>query len=77
MSGSQWAVALGKPRMSPQQFSAKWASVELKESASAREHFIDLCALVGSPTPADVDKKGEFFTFEKGVEKAYSRKMSE
>ena len=70
MSVSREAISLGKPRMSPQQFSAKWASIELKESASSREHFLDLCALVGSPTPADVDKKGEFFTFEKGVEKS-------
>src|SRR3954469_2149147 len=62
-------TTLGKPRMSPQEFSSKWASTELKERAGAQEHFIDLCALVGSPTPAVVDKKGEFFTFEKGVEK--------
>lgn len=55
--------------MSPQEFSAKWADTELKERAGAQEHFIDLCALVGSPTPAEADKKGEFFTFEKGVEK--------
>lgn len=55
--------------MTPQEFYAKWASAELKERAGAQEHFIDVCKLVGSPTPGDVDKKGEFFTFEKGVEK--------
>jgi hypothetical protein len=31
--------------------------------------FIDVCRLVGNPRPGDVDKKSEFFTFEKGVEK--------
>jgi hypothetical protein len=62
-------ITLGKPRISPQEFSAKWRSSELKERAGAQEHFIDVCALVGAPTPAEVDKKGEFFTFEKTVEK--------
>lgn len=62
-------ITLGKPRISPQEFSRKWASSELKERASAQEHFIDVCALVGSPTPATADKKGEFFTFEKTVAK--------
>jgi hypothetical protein len=28
-----------------------------------------VCALVGAPTPREADKKGEWFTFEKGVEK--------
>jgi hypothetical protein len=60
-------IALGQPRMSPQEFSSKWASSELKERAGAQEHFINVCALVGAPTPAEADKKGEFFTFEKTV----------
>ena len=62
-------VRLGTPRMTPQQFSAKWANNELKESAASKEHFIDVCALVGAPTPREADKKGEWFAFEKGVEK--------
>lgn len=60
-------ITLGRPRMTPQKFSEKWSSMELKERAGAQEHFLDVCALVGSPTPADVDKMGEFFTFERGV----------
>ncbi len=36
--------------MTPQQFSAKWADNELKESAASEEHFLDVCALVGAPT---------------------------
>jgi hypothetical protein len=53
--------------MTPQEFSAKWASSELKERAGSQEHFIDVCRLVGAPTPAEADPKGEFFTFERGV----------
>jgi hypothetical protein len=60
-------LKLGRPRMTPQEFSAKWADARLKERAGSQEHFIDVCALVGSPTPAEVDKTGEFFTFERGV----------
>jgi len=40
---------------------------ELKERASYQEHFLDLCALVGHPTPAQKDPTGEEFTFEAGV----------
>lgn len=63
-------LALGQPRMTPQVFSAKWADNELKESAVSKEHFLDVCALIGSPTPKEADKEGEWFTFEKGVEKS-------
>ena len=41
-------IRLGGPRMTPQQFSSKWADNELKESAASKEHFIDVCALVGA-----------------------------
>ena len=58
-----------QPRMTPQEFSSKWASAELKERAGSQEHFIDLCRLVGHPTPAEADPKGEFFTFERSVAK--------
>ncbi len=62
-------LRLGEPRMTPQEFSKKWADARLKERAGAQEHFLDLCAVVGAPTPAQADPKGEFFAFEKGVEK--------
>jgi type II restriction/modification system DNA methylase subunit YeeA len=51
-------------------FIQKWRRAELKERSAAQEHFIDLCHLVDHPTPADVDPTGEWFTFEKGVEKS-------
>ena len=55
--------------MTPQHFSAKWANTKRKESAASKEHFLDLCALVGSPTPGEADRDGEWFAFEKGLEK--------
>ncbi|HPG00060.1 MAG TPA: N-6 DNA methylase [Kiritimatiellia bacterium] len=41
----------------------------MKERSAAQEHFIDLCHVVGHPTPAEVDPTGETFCFEKGAEK--------
>ena len=56
--------------MTPADFIDKWRQVELKERAAAQEHFLDLCRLLELPTPAEVDPKGETFTFEKRVSKA-------
>jgi len=57
------------PTLSPQEFVAKWRKATLKESAAAQEHFIDLCHLVGHPTPAEADPTGQAFTFEAGASK--------
>src|SRR5439155_2026192 len=35
-----------------------------------QEHFIDLCRVLGMPTPAEADKTGSFYTFEKGAAKS-------
>ena len=56
--------------MTPDQFIAKWQGVTLKERSAAQEHFIDLCRLLGEPTPAEADPTGTWFCFEKGVTKA-------
>ena len=56
--------------LTPQEFVAKWKPSELRERASAQEHFIDLCRLLGHPTPAEADPAGTWFTFEKGASKA-------
>jgi type II restriction/modification system DNA methylase subunit YeeA len=53
--------------MTPQDFIRKWKTHALTERASAQEHFIDLCRLVGHPTPAEDDPQGDHFTFEKGA----------
>jgi type II restriction/modification system DNA methylase subunit YeeA len=55
--------------MTAREFIIKWKQVELKERSAAQEHFIDLCHLVGHPTPAELDPTGESFCFERGVSK--------
>lgn len=55
--------------MTPQQFVSKWRNVALKERSASQEHFIDLCHLVGHPTPAEDDRTGESYAFEAGVSK--------
>ena len=52
------------PTLSPQEFVAKWRSATLKERSAAQEHFIDVCHLVGQPTPAEADPDGTSFSFE-------------
>ena len=53
--------------MTPAQFIAKWSPVSLPERAASQEHFIDLCRLLGQPTPAQHDATGAEYAFEKGV----------
>ena len=55
--------------MQPAEFIAKWRSVELKERSAAQEHFIDLCRMLGEPTPAEADPVGGFYCFERGARK--------
>jgi hypothetical protein len=54
--------------MTPATFVAKWSRVDLPERAASQEHFIDLCRLLGQPTPAEHDATGAEYAFEKGVE---------
>jgi len=51
------------------EFKEKWRGVELKERSAAQEHYLDLCQVLGMPTPAGVAKTGSFYTFEKGAKK--------
>ena len=53
--------------MTPQEFIAKWHASELKERSAAQEHFIDLCRLLGEPTPAEADPRGDHYCFERGA----------
>ena len=55
--------------MTPSEFIVKWRASELKESSAAQEHFIDLCRLLGEPTPAEADPTGEHYCFERGARK--------
>ncbi len=58
--------------MTPHEFIAKWSASELKESSASQEHFIDLCRMLGEPTPAEADPTGETYCFERGVRKDIS-----
>ncbi len=51
--------------MTPKQFIEKWKDNPLKERASYQLHFIDLCALVGVPTPSPAT--AETYCFERGA----------
>jgi len=56
--------------ITPQEFVDKWQRSKLKERSASQEHFIDLCRMLGHPTPAKADPEGTTFTFEKGVDKS-------
>jgi hypothetical protein len=51
------------------EFIAKWRRAELTERSASQQHFLDLCELLDHPKPAEVDPRGDFFTFEKGATK--------
>ena len=55
--------------MMPGEFIAKWRASELKERSASQSHFIDLCRLLGEPTPTDADPTGEWYCFERGARK--------
>ncbi|MFN8476027.1 MAG: type IIL restriction-modification enzyme MmeI [Anaerolineae bacterium] len=60
---------LAMPDLSPQDFVAKWRQTAVKERSGYQEHFIDLCRLIGHPTPVEDDPTGTRFTFEAGAGK--------
>jgi len=55
--------------VTPTAFIAKWQASTRNERAAAQEHFLDLCALLGEPTP-NTDPTGTAYAFEKGATKA-------
>ena len=55
--------------MTPYEFITKWRASELKESSASQEHFINLCGLLGEPTPAEADPTGDRYCFERGARK--------
>ena len=56
------------PTLSAAEFAAKWRESARRESASSHEHFIDLCRMLGVPTPNDPPASTDY-TFEAGVER--------
>ena len=60
---------VGAAPITPLAFIKKWKKVSLTERQAAQAHFLDLCALLGHPTPIEDDPTGESFAFEKGAAK--------
>lgn len=54
--------------MTPAEFIDKWSRVDRTERQAAQEHFIDLCHVLGEPTPNEADDP-DSYSFEKGVSK--------
>jgi len=59
-----------QPTFTPAAFAAKWRGVTTTEKASSQSHFIDLCRMLGEPTPHDADPTGSHYAFERRVTKA-------
>ena len=55
--------------LSAADFAAKWRDNVRRERAASQEHFIDLCRMLGVPTPNEGDPSGESYTFEAGAER--------
>ena len=51
------------------EFVRKWSDATLRERQGSHEHFLDLCRLLGEPTPAEDDPHGERYCFERGATK--------
>jgi len=60
--------------LTPQDFVRKWQPVKLKERSASQPHFVDLCRLVGVPSPIEEDPTGESYAFERGVTKMFGSK---
>ena len=61
---------MSAPTLTPAAFARKWRGSTTTEKAASQEHFIDLCRVVGEPTPHEADPTGEQYAFERRVEKA-------
>ena len=59
--------------VTPHEFITKWRAAELKERSASQEHFIDLCRLLGEPTPAEADPAGNTYCFERGARRDTGR----
>ena len=54
--------------MTPEEFIDKWSRADRTERQAAQEHFIDLCRVLGEPTPNEAHDP-DAYSFEKGVSK--------
>lgn len=44
------------------------------ERSACQQHFLDVCELLGQPKPAEADRDGSWYTFEKAVETSEDKK---
>ena len=58
-----------QPSLTPADFAAKWQGVTTTEKAGSQSHFIDLCRMLGEPTPHEADPTGDHYAVEKRVVK--------
>ncbi len=65
------------PTLSAADFAAKWRESARRERAASQEHFIDLCRLLGVPTPNEGDPGGESYSFEAGAERTSTGRKPE
>ena len=55
--------------LTPAELVKKWDGNTRTERAASQEHFIDLCRMLGVPTPNEADPTGDEYAFEKGAGK--------
>ena len=61
----------GEPKIHPQQFIAKWRDIHFGEKQASQEMFLDICGLVGHPSPVEYGNNA-VFTFEKWVPSGFA-----
>jgi len=62
-------LLVANPTLTPQAFVQTWRAATGNERQLYQQHFLDLCRLVGHPTPSEDDPTGERFAFEVGAAK--------
>ena len=55
--------------MTSQELIAKRQRADLSERRAYKQHFLDLCDVLGQPKPAQADPDGAWYTFERGLRK--------
>ena len=53
-----------QPTLTPADFAQKWQGSTTTEKAGSQSHFIDLCRMLGEPTPHEADPTGDHYVCE-------------
>ena len=73
MDGQAGTGAYPANAMTLHDFIDRWRGSDLKESSGSQEHFINLCHVLGEPTPAEADPTGQTYCFERSARKDSGR----